>query len=425
MSKTTNKLISSVAKLMLIVAVSFSFYSCSSSDEITLLDGVTVSVNYDGSQFENIQFASQTIELINTTTQASLSATTDASGKASFLNVLPGVYSVSISHEATAAEKEAMINNPAGNEVIVAGNISDFKIYAENASASLTLKAGVVSSLVIGKFYSNGVKDDNDKSYRYDFYFTVYNNSDTDVDLNNKYVGIAEQYSTNPFSADIENNMYMQYVTPLGGGMLAAGESRVFCLQATDHTVSASSSVDLTVADYEIRATPSTIADKSAPESNTVPNLELSYTAFSAINYLNLSAFAKGGLNIVIFSSEDVDGLPNIVADETKTSKQYFKQVPTSLILDGVCFTKYKITDGSFDTEYAAKYKRTPDFIDTYTYLKENASYLGIAFTRVVKETIEGRIVLKDTNNSSVDFAETTNLVPTDFTVVEPVTETE
>lgn len=189
--------------------------------------------------------------------------------------------------------------------------------------------------------------------------------------------------------------------------------------------VSASSSVDLTVADYEIRATPSTSADRNAPESNIVPNLELSYTAFSTLNYLNLSAFAKGGLNIVIFSSDDVDGLPNIVADETKTSKQYFKQVPTSLILDGVCFTKYKITDGSFDTEYAAKYKRTPDFIDTYTYLKENASYLGIAFTRVVKETIEGRIVLKDTNNSSVDFAETTNLVPTDFTVVEPVTETE
>lgn len=425
MTKTTNKFFKNTAILMLVATFAFSFASCSSSDEITMLNGVTVSVSYDGSQFENIQYASETLELVNTTTQATISAITDASGKATFLDVLPGVYSLSISHEAKASEKEALINNPAGNEVIVAGNINDFKVYAENASASVSLKAGVVSSLVIAKYYANGTRDVNDKSYKYDFYYTIYNNSDADVDLNNKYVGIADQYYTNPFNADIENSMFMQYVMPMGNGTLSPGESRVFCLQAIDHTVSASTSVDLTGADYEIRATPSTIADKNAPESNTIENLELSYTAFSAINYLNMSAFARGGLNMVIFSSDDVDALPNIAADETKTTKQYFKKVPTSSILDGVCQTKYKVTDGAFDTEYAAKYKRTPNFIDTYTFLIENASYLGIAFTRKVKETVDNRNILEDTNNSAIDFAETTNLVPTEFVIVEPITETE
>ncbi|MFA6830734.1 MAG: DUF4876 domain-containing protein [Bacteroidaceae bacterium] len=383
MRKTTKKFIKSTALLMLIATISLGFTACTSSDEISLLNGVTVSISYDNSQFETIQYANQTLDLVNTTTQTTISSTTDASGKATFLDVLPGVYSVSISHEATDSEREAMIDNPAGNEVIVAGNVSDFKVYAENASAAVVLKAGVVSSLVIAKFYANGVKDDNDKSYRYDYYFTIYNNSDAEVDLNNKYLGIAEQYSTNPFAADIEDYMYMQYVTPLGDGMLAPGSSRVFCLQAIDHTASASASVNLENADYEIRATPSTTADKYAPESNVVPNLELSYTAFATLNYLSMTAFAKGGLNMVIFSSDDVDGLPNIVADETKTTKQYFKQVPTGIILDGVCQTKYSLTDaGAFDTENAAKYKRTPDFVDTYTYLEENASYLGIAFTR-------------------------------------------
>lgn len=422
MTKTTNKFIKNTAALMLVIAITFGFSSCSSSDEITMLNGVTVSVNYDSSQFENIQYASVALNLVNTTTQATFSATTDALGKATFANILPGVYSLSISHTASDLEKEALINNPGGNDVIIAGNLNDFKIYAENASATVTLKAGVVSSLVIAKYYTNGVKDNNARSYRYDYYYTIYNNSDSDVSLNNKYVGIADQYFTNPFKDDIENNMYMQYVMPMGDGTLAPGESRVFCLQAVDHTVSASKSVDLTVANYELRATPSTIADKNAPESNTVPNLELAYTTFSNINYLNMSAFSKGGLNMVIFTCDNVGNLLDKAADETKTVKQYFKQVPTSSILDGVCQTKYKITDGAFDTEYAAKYTRTPSFIDTYTYLKENSSYLGIAFTRKVKETVDGRDILEDTNNSATDFAETTNLVPTEFVIVDPET---
>lgn len=411
-------LFTKVASLMMLVAtMSLVLVSCSSDDEITLLEGVTVTIGYDSSQFNETAYAGETVSLVNVSTQGTYTAVTDAAGKATFVGVIPGVYSMTVSHEATAAEKANMKNNPGANAVMITGNLSDFAVYAEGASASITMQSGVISSLVIAKFYTNGVKDDLDKSYRYDYYYTIYNNSAEAVDLSNKYVGIADQYSTNPFADDKENNVYMELIIPMGAGSLAPGASRVFTAQAIDHTANASKSVDLSGADYEVREVPNTILDRSAPESADVPNLAVSWATFSNLNYLGINKYSRGGMNIVIFESDNVDALEERVADPTKTNKQYFKKVSTSSVLDGVAYTKYKVTDGVVDTEYMNKYRRLPEFIDTFCYLEENATYLGIAFTRKVKETVEGREVLVDTNQSSEDFATTTVLDPRDFTV--------
>lgn len=410
-----------IKPIALFILVSLIFVSCSREDEIKTLDGVSMTFEYDASQFNETTYASQSVTLVNASNSLEYTAVTNASGHASFTSVIPGVYSVTVSHKATGEERANLKVNPAGNEVIVNGNRANLRIYEDGDLGTVTLKSGVISSLVIAKFYTNGTRDDNGKSYRYDYYYTIYNNGSEDVDMTNKYVGIADQYPTNPFAEDKENNVYMETVVSLGGGVLSPGASRVFCVQAVDHTASASKSVDLSGADYEVRTVPSTIIDRNAPENNYVENLSITYTAFSSSDYLLLSKYAKGGMNMVIFESDDVESLALVVADPTKTNKQYFKQVPTSSILDGVSFTKYKFTDGALDTEYMDKYSRLPSFIDTYTYLEENSSYLGIAFVRKVKETIDGRDVLVDTNQSFEDFAKTSVLDPRDFTVVTPV----
>lgn len=404
--------------MMLVATMSLALTSCSSDDDITLLEGVSVTIGYDSSQFIETAYANQTVSIVNVSTQATYTAVTDAAGKATFVGVIPGVYSMSVSHEATAAEKANMKVNPGANDVMITGNLADFSVYAEGASESITLKSGVVSSLVIAKYYTNGVKDDLDKSYRYDYYFTIYNNGAEAVDLSNKHVGICDQFTNNPFADDVENNVYLDAIMALGTGSLAPGESVVFCVQAIDHTANASKSVDLSGADYEVRTVPSTIIDRNAPENAAVENLALSYTAYSALDYLMLSKYSRGGMNLVVFECDDVDALEVRVGDPDKTNKQYFKKVSTSSVLDGVSYTKYKFTDGALDTEYMNKYRRLPSFIDTFTYLEENSAYLGIAFVRKVKETVEGREVLVDTNQSYEDFAKTTVLDPRDFTVV-------
>lgn len=418
-------LFSKVASLMmLLAAMSVMFVSCSSDDDITLLEGVSVTISYDSAQFTETAYAGQTVSITNVTTQAVYSATTDASGKATFISVVPGVYTMAISHEASAAEKENMITNPGANKVVITGNLSAFQVYAEGASETMKLQAGVVSSLVIAKFYTNGVKDDLDKSYKYDYYYTIYNNSDETVDLTNMYVGICDSFTTNPFADKKEDYLYMQAIFSMGGGTLAAGETKVFCLQAVDHTASASKSVDLSGADFEMRANPSTTADKNAPGNSNVADLAPLYTTYSLIDYLNLAGTNRGGLNFVIFESEGLD-YPEVDARPEITSIFNHLEIPTSKVLDGVSYTKYRMTDGSLDTEYMEKYTRLPAFIDSYTYLSEYTAYLGIAFVRNVQETIEGRAVLQDTNNSLNDFSKTTVLDPRDFTVVAPVTTTE
>lgn len=421
-------LFSKVASLMMLLAtMSIMFVSCSSDEDITLLEGVSVTISYDSAQFTETAYAGQIVSITNVTTQAVYSGETDASGKATFISVVPGVYTMSISHDATTAEKENMITNPGANNVVITGNLSGFQVYAEGASGDLKLQAGVVSSVVISKFYTNGTRDNLDEKYKYDYYYTIYNNSEAAVDLTDKYFGVVDSYYSNPFGADKEDFVYLREIVSLGGETLAAGESRVYCLQAIDHTATATKSVDLSGADYEIRATPSTNGDKKAPGSSLVPDLAFDFTTYSTGDYLNWIGQYKGGITMIIFESSDVEGLEKVSANPESTGTQwYHKKVSTSNILDGVDFTKYKVADdGSLDTEYMEKYTRLPSFIDTYTYLSENNGYLGIAFVRNVKETIEGRTVLADTNNSLVDFSKTTVLDPQSFTVVEPVITTE
>lgn len=420
-------LFSKVASLMmLMVTMSIVFVSCSSSDTITLLEGVSVTVSYDSAQFTETAYAAQSVTITNATTQAVYTATTDASGKATFVGVIPGVYTMSISHDATDSEKANMINNPGANKVIITGNLSGFQVYAEGATGQLKVQAGVVSSLVISKFYTNGTMDDLDQKYKYDYYYTIYNNSDEAVDLTDMYFGICDSYYTNPFLEDKENHVYLREIVSLGGGTLEAGESKVYCIQAIDHTSAASKSVDLSGADFEIRATPSSVGDQRAPGNSLVPDLPFDFLTYTTGDWLNWIGITKGGLNMVIFKSSDISSLPEVSANPESTSTQwYHKQLSTSAIFDGVSYTKYKVTDGSLDTEYMEKYTRLPGFIDSYTYLSENAGYLGIAFVRKVKETVGERTVLVDTNNSLDDFAKTTDLDPRSFTVIDPVTTTE
>ncbi len=409
--------------LMLMTMVSLVLSSCSREDEIKPLEDVSVTVAYDASQFNETVYARENVTLVNASNSLEYTAETDVNGNAQFTSVVPGVYSMTVSHVATAAERANLKVNPAGNDVMINGNLTNLRVYEGGAiQDTVKLKSGMISSLVIAKFYTNGVKDDNNKSYRYDYYYTIYNNGAEAVDVSNKYVGFGDYDSKNPFGPDLENNVYLETVIGLGDAPFQPGETRVFCVQAVDHTASASKSVDLSGADYEVRTVPSRIVDRNAPENNAVENMAVSFTTMSTLDYLNMSRYSKGKMNLVIFETDDLDALELVARNPTQSRKFYYKQVPTSGVLDGVTFLDYKLADdGNLDVEEMGKFKRLPDFIDTYTYFEQDAAYLGIAFVRKVKETVDGRAVLVDTNQSYEDFATTSVLDPRDFTVVTPV----
>jgi hypothetical protein len=100
------------------------------------------------------------------------------------------------------------------------------------------------------------------------------------------------------------------------------------------------------------------------------------------------------GTGMVVFKHPDPANLPTFTEPGTSATSRYI-QIPLLNVLDGIdCVANASITPDK---------KRLPVTIDAgMTYV--GATYNGKSVRRKIKTTIEGRKILMDTNNSSVDF---------------------
>ena len=379
-------------------------------------DGATeaISVKYQVQMpqgFTAADVANKTVTI--TSSSQTLQATTDANGIATFENIVPDVYDVSVAWKMTPDEYSQITGEMVQNHKYTVAGSKSAELLSEDIITPLTIdmNISVDQSILISKIYSAGSKDSKNKNYLAGRYIELYNNSDETVDIAGLYLGLIETNSSPAYTLGlVPDTIFMKQIFRIPTDksyMVAPGQSIIITNSAIDHTQTAMNAFEhnLLNADFEAK-------DKQGKTTNNpdVPALELVYTAYAAISYMNLAQGGPGG--IVIFETEeDVTNWP-LAYNYGKTSGNKWMKLPAKYILDGVDVLK-----NTAQTGVDANLKRLYDYIDAgYAYINSASGYNGEVMYRKVQSTTEdGRKILSDTNNSLTDFAISSEIAPREF----------
>ncbi|MBR3609254.1 MAG: DUF4876 domain-containing protein [Bacteroidales bacterium] len=276
----------------------------------------------------------------------------------------------------------------------------EFLIYASYLS---------MPPLVIKEFYTAMCKTPANKNYMYDQFYEIYNNSakvqyldncilaKTEVQANTKIL----YWGTNDEdNKEVAVSSYVAGFVGDGTGKkypLEPGQSVVIAFQAQDHInigdTPNTNTIDLSKADYEIDITDFKEQYVANPD---VPNLAI--VAKPGAPTLSFGLIPAFGAGLVLAQVDDVEAY---VADQAnwKTKPEGTDQEPYLMI-------KYKDIQDAINIVCVTETIRRvvlPATVDAGM-LWTSAMYNGMGFTRKVHKVINGRIIYKDTNNSSEDF---------------------
>ena len=219
-----------------------------------------------------------------------------------------------------------------------------------------------------------------------------------------KYLGLAESVSPAAYPAkDNPDSIYLRQVCRFPGKgtdyPVAPGGSVVIAARsARDHRTSAATSVDLSGADFEVKAM----------EGSGNPDVPMLPLVSNSTNILTLNLIS-GGLNAVVLfeTDEDVLAWPEVY-QRGKTSGEMFRRMHRKFVTDGVeCLRKPAQTAPDVNT------KRLQGVIDAgYIVITAVNGYNHESVERKVTRFEGGRYYLTDTNNSSADFVVCTDPTP-------------
>lgn len=367
---------------------------------------------------------------------------TNETGIAQFPNISAGEYDIS----ATITIKKDDYFQLTGQKVIddVTFNASVSKRVLNNRttdSIHLTLASGLPSALVIKQIYYAGSHSTNGASFR-DQFIEIYNNSDEVVYADSLYVvQLAGLLSTNPDMSTGKfvtgGELFKQYDWNKSIGMSAngkavtdyvyakslyripgngtdypiqPGKSIVIAQTAVNHkapfasttggTISVkdpSLTVDLSNADFEVYLAPYLASPLNSDVDNpAVPNMiMLDYTGKDWIlDNLGRDAFA------IFKTTEDVAATwkkypnPTVLSITGSTVLQY--QISNSVLMDAV--------ETMHNTPASRVPKKLLNHLDAGFAICPAGGYSSQSVIRKSLIKTGGRIVLRDTNNSSNDF---------------------
>jgi len=388
-----------LAAVLVIAAV----VSCE-KEEKNYVSTVSVKVNfpsdfkagaaYNGEVVLNDQFNTNTL------------TATAVNGVATFEKVPFGVYSASASSTISAADFQAIAPESAANvksDISVNGFLKDITLDTEECSAtvySFDLKWSASSSLVISKIYNFGTLNLAKKAYSKDKYIEIYNNSDKTQYMDGLFIGEAYGSAVSASVYDVEADVvYLQRVVKFPGTgnqyPVEPGKSVVVAMNAVNHIDAEviTQTVDLSGADFECYVEGATSFFPS--DNASVPNMEQAYAA----NTYCAKFLAGQGTIPVLFKMTDTEfeALETPVAPGTDAYgaayAYYCKAVPSSAVLDAVDI---------YRKAYANRKGRHISLaLDAAHAVVDQAM---IAERKIDYTAADGRIVLKDTNNSDIDF---------------------
>ena len=265
-------------------------------------------------------------------------------------------------------------------------------------------------NIVISKvFYSGSTRLNGatPKNYLLNLYVELYNNSATEVELQGLYVAFANSDgTTNAWTAadmTAENGMsgkavvkQIFQISPDASYVVQPGQSVVITNCAIDHSEIAEGNVDLSTADFEVKSQNKSYKDF---HNDAVPELKVVAT-FGTSDYIN---FLNPGPCGIVLLQADTD-LSTKTFPKGKDSGNEYTVVPMYKSVDCVDIVKQK-TPSADDKRFTTSYDAGFCVTDSTGTFSGQAVVRKTAFV-----TNDGRTVLFDTNNSSVDFEATNDL---------------
>ncbi len=380
------------------LALSLILSSCKKDEKqlATVVIQATAPTNMTDVNFEMIK-----VKLQNVADASQYEAYFDSTGKASFL-VDQGRYNSTASYAGAYN-----LNGTTGEFTLSVNGING----GNSNVANIQLVASTSSDIIFREFYFCGTKTAAAANYNKDNYFELYNNSDHDVYLDGLCFASIYPYNSNVSGNAWDTNYDLNFIPTgystiwqfPGSGMenkLAPGESVVLAQNVKDHRTDAPGSIDLSGAHWAIFNEQYT--QQTTPPAGTPILTRL--TSSQGTAYLpSVSSPA-----MVIFYLPM--GAEAYVADEAtyyqyepgKSTTKYW-HIRSEWIIDGV---------ETMVLSNATKTKRLPSSVDAgYSYVTDG-TYANKSVTRKVKETINGREVYQDTNNSTEDFIPDSPLAP-------------
>lgn len=376
------------------------------------------------------------VKITNTQTKASMELASDASGKVSFKSFSPGSYDIDAILTLSAADYTRITGIPTENAVTFNASEKNKKI-TDNGVLDLKLIAGTPGQWLIKQIYYAGSNTTNGAIFRDQFlefynntsqvmyadslYFAQINGRVSSVSPNMNYTSSGQMdWSKSIGMMDVTNAnkdyVYAKtlYMIPGTGKQhpVQPGKSIVVAQTALNHKSPFTGNdgkvisvrdpeltIDLSGADFEVYYG-DILGGKpfsSDVDNPQVPNVEIiSYSG----NDMILDANGKD--SYVIFK---VDGTQNV-----KSWPQYFEplknaplpsvkkyvQIPVKYLIDGV-----EIQPNIPDSRFPKKLNAS---IDAGFSFVPKGNYSSQSVIRKTEKTLNGRVVLKDTNNSTEDF---------------------
>jgi len=284
--------------------------------------------------------------------------------------------------------------------------------FAVNGTKIVTFKSGMgeieiavngtrSQDLLFKEIYYTGSRTPANGTYFSDQFYEIYNNTDRVVYADSLCIantgGNAGQTPTARTWGfrDDENYVYLQNVWMIPGSgtdhPIQPGESIIIAQDGIDHQTdplgnpNSPVNLGLGIANWESFVPRADNRDLDAD----VPNLEPIYLGSVGFDWLT----GVFGPAMVIFKHPDVSNLP-LFTEPGNTSTAQYMQLPVEYVLDAVdCLAN----------ESAISFKRIPNALDAgFNYC--SGTYVGESLRRKVARVENGRRILQDLNNSSIDF---------------------
>lgn len=344
-----------------------------------------------------------------------MTAVTDASGRATFTDLAPDIYDISMSADVSGDQYKVYTgqNVDPRQKFMMTGSLSQQSLTVDG-TITLSLTSYEKPSIIIGKVYPSYSKIDGG-TYHNGKYVELYNNSDETVDAAGLYLGLLEAgssiaYKVYPYEEAVTPGiLHLKQVFRIPADqpvLMAPGGTLLLVNSATNHSTQNQWERDLRQADFEAKD-----ASNVIPNNNDVPALELVFSNNTNISEMNL---VQGGpTSLVIFrTGEDVERTWPIVYGPNMTSGTRYMELNASYVQDGVDIIKNRANTGPQIND-----KRLFQDIDAgYTYVLATGGTAGERLLRkTASVTADGRKVLQDTNNSSNDFVCSEDIDPRNY----------
>lgn len=370
--------------------------ACDSSTEVETHD-VSVRVTYPAT-YRDQAAAGATVTIRSTETGSTQTAMTASSGVATFADVVPGTYEVSAARALTADEAFTLTGQRTAVQ-LAASIPSQSLIEAPATPLELRLDGSPLGSLVIKEVYYTGSQTASGGTYFSDQFVEIYNNSTDTLYADGLY--IADLYGNSgqinpssqptPYQSD-NGSVYASNVWRIPGTgqqhPVAPGGSIVIAQDGADHKGDANlnprSPVNLANADWE---TFNQRDDQRDIDFPSVPNLERVYFT-GGFDWL-MTVF---GPAVVIFRTDNFAALERTPIPNSTLDPRI--RIPNAAVIDAF----EALQNGA-----SGSYKRVPAGLDA-GFVFAGGTYTSQSARRKVESTINGRRVLRDTNNSGNDF---------------------